>query len=103
MARQRETPDVSVPVLEKPVTADDIELPILTDPAGESAIGLTDKQLAVIQAELTSLTRELTDALLDSAMRDMEAALFETVSNRLRDELPTLIERVLRDNLKPVD
>jgi hypothetical protein len=33
----------------------------------------------------------------------MEAALFETVSNRLRDELPTLIERVLRDNLKPVD
>ncbi|KPK53023.1 MAG: hypothetical protein AMJ59_26280, partial [Gammaproteobacteria bacterium SG8_31] len=92
-----------VPVLEKPVTADDIELPILTDPAGESAIGLTDKQLAVIQAELTSLTRELTDALLDSAMRDMEAALFETVSNRLRDELPTLIERVLRDNLKPVD
>ena len=103
MARQRETPDVVVPVLEKPVTADDIELPILTDPAGESAIGLTDKQLAVIQAELTSLTRELTDALLDSAMRDMEAALFETVSNRLRDELPTLIERVLRDNLKPVD
>jgi hypothetical protein len=103
LARQRETPDVVVPVLEKPVTADDIELPILTDPAGESAIGLTDKQLAVIQAELTSLTRELTDALLDSAMRDMEAALFETVSNRLRDELPTLIERVLRDNLKPVD
>ena len=103
MARQRETPDVSVPVLEKPVTADDIELPILTDPAGVSATGLTDKQLAVIQAELTSLTRELTDSLLDSAMRDMEAALFETVSNRLRDELPTLIERVLRDNLKPVD
>jgi hypothetical protein len=103
LARQRETPDVVVPVLEKPVTADDIELPILTDPAGESAIGLTDKQLAVIQAELTSLTRELTDSLLDSAMRDMEAALFETVSNRLRDELPTLIERVLRDNLKPVD
>jgi hypothetical protein len=103
LTRQRETPDVSVPVLEKPVTADDIELPILTAPASESATGLTDKQLAVIQAELTSLTRELTDGLLDSAMRDMEAALFETVSNRLRDELPTLIERVLRDNLKPVD
>lgn len=103
MTRQRETPDLQVPVLEKPVTADEIELPVLTEPAGEPATGLTDKQLAVIQAELTSLTRELTDSLLDSAMRDMEATLFETVSNRLRDELPTLIERVLRDNLKPDD
>lgn len=103
MTRQRETSDIRVPVLENPVTGDEIELPILTQPAGEPATGLTDKQLAVIQAELTSLTRELTDGLLDSAMRDMEAALFETVSNRLRDELPTVIERVLRDNLKPVD
>jgi hypothetical protein len=33
----------------------------------------------------------------------MEAALFEKVSNRLRDELPLLIERVLRDHLEPED
>lgn len=103
MTRDKENSDIRVPVLDRPVTADESDLPVLTDTATDSGPGLTDKQLALIQAELTSLTRELTDSLLSGAMRDMEATLFEKVSNRLRDELPTLIERVLKDNLKPDD
>jgi uncharacterized protein (DUF2267 family) len=61
---------------------------------------VTEEQLASVQAELTSLTRDLADRLLDGALRDMEAALFEKVADRLREELPELIDRVLREHLQ---
>lgn len=91
------------PILVDPVMADEADVPLLQDPADSPRPAFTEEQLASVQAEITSLTRDLTDRLLDGAMRDMEAALFEKVSNRLRDELPLLIERVLRDHLEPED
>ena len=56
-------------------------------------------RVASVQADLTALTRELAERLLDGALRDMEAALFEQVADRLREELPDLIDRVLRERL----
>ncbi len=92
-----------VPILDDPVTAVPRDIPVLQDAEEPPPPRITEDQLASVQAELTSLTRDLADRLLDHAMRDMEAALVEQVSNRLREELPALIERVLRENLDSGD
>lgn len=93
----------SVPILDEAISADAVDIPVLLDTEEPQPPALTEAQLALVQAELTSLTRELTDRLLDGAMRDMEATLFDKVSNRLREELPELIDRVLREHLEPRD
>lgn len=60
---------------------------------------LDEDKLAELQTELSSRSFELTDQLLHSAFQEMEAALFEQVSNRLRKELPELVDRILREHL----
>ena len=92
----------AVPVLEEPVSAGTGEVPTLLESEPPPPV-LTEAQLATVQVELTSLTRELTDRLLDGALRDMEATLREKVSDQLREELPDLIDRVLREHLEPGD
>ena len=91
------------PVLEHPVNDDSSQVPVLMDAESPPEPRITEEDLASVQAELTTLTHDLTDRLLDHAMRDMEAALVEQVSNRLREELPELIERVLREHLESGD
>lgn len=93
----------SAPILTDPIDKDDAQVPLLTDLESPPAPAVTEEQLAAVQAELTSLTRDLADRLLDGALRDMEAALFEQVANRLREELPELIDRVLREHLQIED
>ena len=91
----------AAPVLDSPV-ADPGDVPLLLE-AETPPPRITEEELATVQAELSGLTRDLADRLLDHAMRDMEATLVEQVSNRLREELPGLIERVLREHLEPGD
>jgi len=91
------------PVLDNPVTDDPGDVPVLLEMETPPQPHFTEEQLVSLQSELATLTRDLADRLLDHAMRDMEAALVEQVSNRLREELPALIERVLRENLEPGD
>ena len=57
------------PILVDPVMADEADVPLLQDPADSPRPAFTEEQLASVQAELTSLTRDLTDRLLDGAMR----------------------------------
>lgn len=92
-----------VPVLQRPLSAEDVDVPLLTAKAQGLRPPFTEEQLAAVQAQLISMTRDLTDRLLDGAMRDVEATLFEKVSNRLREEMPALIEQALRENLEPRD
>ena len=90
--------DTSVPTLTDVVDEGDIYVPVLHDIVETEASREAD--MFALQAELTSLTRELTDRLLHTALQEMESALFERVSDELRDELPRLIERVLKDHLE---
>ena len=87
------------------------DIPVLTDmiDAGktgseevlpETASALSESQMTELQTELASRSFDLTDQLLHSAFQEMEAALFEQVSNRLRKELPELIDRILRDHFE---
>ncbi len=71
-----------------------------TDSAIAAPTRLDENRLAELQTELASRSFELTDRLLHSAFQEMEASLFEQVSNRLRNELPELIDQILRDYLE---
>jgi uncharacterized protein (DUF2267 family) len=80
-------------------------IPVLTDVAADSTEveprpRLDENRLAELQTELASRSFALTDQLLHAAFQEMEAALFEQVANRLRNELPEMIDQILRDYLE---
>ncbi len=98
------------------------ELPILTDvvelhatgsfpkperaPESEATLAaglLSEEELASLQALLVSRTLNLTDELLHSAAREIEAVMFERVIDRLRAALPELVAAALREQLAPGD
>jgi hypothetical protein len=94
------------------------DLPILTDVVELHATGsfpkpervaeapapyasglLTEEDVAALQALLVSRTLNLTDELLHTAARDIEAVMFERVIDRLRAALPDLVAAALREQL----
>lgn len=96
------------------------ELPILTDVvelhatgnfqrpdhlteagAGIPAGGLSPEDIAALQAALVSRMMNLTDELLHTAAREIEAVMFERVIDRLRAALPELVAAALREHLTP--
>ncbi len=91
------------------------EIPVLTELAalesespatqsfqvvGPEPVLLDEARLGELEAELVARTHDLADQLIHSAFEQMEAAIFEQVSNRLRSELPDLIDKLLRDYLR---
>ena len=75
----------------------DDDIPILTSVvrrAGEP------KQAAAseLAGQLTAASLDLADRLIHSAFKEMEAAMFEQVSRRLRDELPAVIADILDEH-----
>ena len=98
------------------------DLPILTDVVEFHATGsfpqpdplppeeesfandlLTEDDIAALQATLVSRMMDLTDELLHSASREIEAIMFERVIDRLRAALPELVAAALREQLAPGD
>jgi len=80
-------------------------IPTLTDvvpaeAAAEDREAQRENLIAELQTELASGAFALTERLLHNACSEMEATLFEQVSNRLRQELPELIDGVLRRHLE---
>ena len=99
MTGQGETP-TTPPVLNKIArNVADSAVPVLRDIVREPARGLSEDDLVALQTELTTLTRDVAEQLVSGALRDMEAALYEQLDGRLRDELPALIEKVLQEHL----
>jgi hypothetical protein len=58
-----------------------------------------EQVLAELRSNLTTQTIDLASQLLHGAVREMEAALLEQVLDRLRQQLPTLIDDVLNEQL----
>lgn len=96
------------------------DLPILTDVVELHATGsfpkperepesktpftsglLTEDDIAALQAQLVTRTLNLTDELVHSAAREIEAILLERVIDRLRSALPELVAAALREQLSP--
>lgn len=74
-------------------------IPILRDVVASAPRTLTEDEIAALQTELTTLTRDVAEQLVGSALREMEAALYEQLDGRLREELPDLIAKVLQQHL----
>lgn len=55
--------------------------------------------VAELQTRIASHTYELTDQLLRSAFSDIEAKIFRQISTNLRQQLPELIDSVVREHL----
>jgi uncharacterized protein (DUF2267 family) len=81
----------------------ELNIPVLTDVI-RSAASLPsaelDTLLAEVQTKLASRTFKLADDLLRSAFTEMEAALFEHISEKLRRQLPELIDATLREHFE---
>jgi hypothetical protein len=91
----------AIPVLVKEAGADVPGAPpVLKSIAVAAPRQLSDHELAALKAELVAVAWEVVLDLLHSAVREIEAALFEQVSSRLRDELPDIVERALRNHLR---
>jgi hypothetical protein len=73
------------------------EIPVLTD-AVEPGPVAPPFDIKAMHAALVSETLELADTLLHQAIKDIEATLFERVVDRLRAQLPELVDRVLREH-----
>jgi hypothetical protein len=101
MSKKPKAPQPVVPVLVKqagPVSPEGP--PVLQSVAVAAPSQMSDHELAALKAELVAVAWEVVLDSLHSAVREVEAALFEQVSSRLRDELPEIIERALRNHLR---
>jgi hypothetical protein len=73
------------------------DIPVLTDAVEPGPI-VPPLDIKAIHAALVTETLELADTLLHQAIKDIEATLFERVLDRLRSQLPELVDRVLREH-----
>ena len=77
--------------------ADPRDIPILTDEVEETKpVPAFDTK--AVHAAVVSATTELAASLLHQATKDIEAILFERVLDRLRAQLPELVDQVLREH-----
>lgn len=95
------TPEPDIPVLTDIVPEDTAAAEGEPPPSGVP----TDVEtlIAELQTTLASSTYALTEQLLHSTFAEMEATLFQQISTKLRQELPELIDSVLRQHLDAED
>ena len=84
-----------------PEPHDPRDIPLLTERIKENAGAALPFDAKAVHAAILSETLELADSLLHQAAKDIEATLFERVFDRLRAQLPELVDRVLREHTAP--
>jgi hypothetical protein len=82
----------------QPVPHDPRDIPILTDSVKENIEAPLSFDAKAVHAAILTETLELADSLLHQAAKDIEATLFERVLDRLRAQLPELVDRILREH-----
>jgi hypothetical protein len=90
----------------EPLKIIDTSIPVLTEIVREASLPPNtdrDALIAELQTKLAARMFALTDELLRSSFKAMEATLFEQVSARLRSKLPELIDSTLREHLDTAD
>lgn len=74
------------------------DIPILTDAVEKDGRPTLPFDIKAMHAAIVTETLELADSLLHQAAKDIEAILFERVFDRLRAQLPELVDRVLHEH-----
>lgn len=77
------------------------DIPILTDAVKQDAKANITVNSEALRAAVLAETLELTHSLLQQAAKDIEACLIERVLERLRSQLPELLERIVREHTAP--
>ncbi|MGD8976081.1 MAG: hypothetical protein PVG91_00640 [Gammaproteobacteria bacterium] len=96
----------TVPVLTSVVGAEapaDGGVPMPGQPASPMPARLSDEELLALRSRLASATRNLAERLIEESLGELEMALFESVSARLREQLPDILEQALRDHFDAAD
>jgi hypothetical protein len=87
-----------------PAARPDPDIPELTEVVGdrleESLPADRDILIAELQTALAARTFVITEEAIRGAFSEMEAQLFQHVAAKLRQELPELIDSVLREHLE---
>jgi hypothetical protein len=79
----------------------DDDIPVLTDAidvASRDKHGLSDDELATLEARLSAVSLQMAEELLRDACREAENVLMKRVMNELRAALPGVINRSLREH-----
>ena len=76
------------------------EIPVLTDVIGEAAPKSRSANPRSLQTTLVAEVSKLAESLLHQAAKDIEATLYENVLDRLRAQLPEIVDRVLREQTR---
>lgn len=79
------------------------DIPILTDTVKGSLPVTLSLDAKAVHAAILTETLELADSLLHQAVKDIEATLFERVLDRLRAQLPELVDRILHEHAAAQD
>jgi len=83
------------------------DIPVLTDIVEDAPDGAPiDRTLLFLgdlEARLAAAINDHADELVHNACREMEALLLEQVSDRLRNELPALIGRIVNEHFHGPD
>jgi Zn-dependent M32 family carboxypeptidase len=74
------------------------DIPILTEAVHRNVAASLSVDVKAVHAALLTETLELADSLLHQAVKDIEATLFERVFDRLRAQLPELVDRILHEH-----
>ncbi len=74
------------------------DIPVLTDEVEQPGQPFAFVDAKAVHAAVVTETLNLADSLLHQATKDIEATLFERVFDRLRAQLPELVDRVLREH-----
>jgi len=75
------------------------EIPILTETIEAGAEDAAPCDLDAAHAAILAEALKLADSLLRQAARDIDTKRFENLFDRLRAELPALVDRVMREQL----
>jgi hypothetical protein len=84
-----------------------VDIPVLTDAVEDDEAShfpsRSDTLIAELQTNLAASAFALTERLLHQALAEMQASVYEQVTAELRQELPELIDSVLRRHLGAED
>jgi Zn-dependent M32 family carboxypeptidase len=87
----------------QPENHDPRDIPILTEAVKESTSPPSAFDAKSAHAAILTETLKLADSLLHQAAKDIEATLFERVFDRLRAQLPELVDRALKEHAAAQD
>jgi len=78
------------------------DIPVLTDAIDSDRSKAVEVDREAAQSAIVEETLRIADELLHQAAKDMEAILFERVFDRLREQLPDIVDKILKEQLDGV-